>query len=196
MSEEQVTRAVLSWLTAHGWEILDYDFPGGGTGRSFHVGEVAGKNAGIVIPDVIAWKDSSVLVMENKAKDTKSDYDKIHRLSGNEDFLSQLRKTYPTKQMGRILFGIAFSGPPRYLKMASDMGVGLVLRVDEDRTCQVEYAEDLPLVVNGVNGAAQVSDACSRRRHARLSAEAESANPAQPMKRADRIDRGASQARP
>lgn len=144
MSEEQVTRAVLSWLTAHGWEILDYDFPGGGTGRSFHVGGLTGKNAGIIIPDVIAWKDSCALVMENKAKDTKSDYDKIHRLSGNEDFLFQLCKAYPTKHMGRILFGgIAFSGPPRYLKMASDMGVGLVLRVNEDRTCQVEYAEDL-----------------------------------------------------
>lgn len=161
MSEEQVTRAVLSWLAAHGWEILDYDFPGGGTGRSFHVGGMAGKNAGIVIPDVIAWKDSRVLVMENKARDTKSDYDKIRRLSGDMDFQAQLRKAYPAKPIDRIFWGIAFSGQPRYLMMASGAGVGLVLRVTEDRTCQVEYAEGLSLTANGVNDAAQVSDASS-----------------------------------
>ncbi len=141
MSEEQVTRSVLSWLAAHGWEILDYDFPGGGTGRSFHVGGLSGKAAGIVIPDVVAWRRSCVLVMENKAKDTKTDYDKICRLSDGADFLRLLREAYPARPIDRMIWGVAFSGSPHYLTLAKSAGVGLVLQVKDDRTCRVVCAD-------------------------------------------------------
>lgn len=141
MSEEQVTRAVLSWLAAHGWEILDYDFPGGGTGRSFHVGGLSGKTEGFVIPDVIAWKRSCVLVMENKARDMKSDYDKIRRLSDGADFLRLLREAYPSRPIDRMIWGVAFSGSPRYLTLAKSAGVGLVLQVNDDRNCRVVCAD-------------------------------------------------------
>lgn len=136
MREEQVARSVLSWLTERGWEILDYDFPGGGTGRSFHVGEFQDKTSGLVIPDVIAIKDSTLLVMENKAKDTRSDYEKIGRLSGS-GFERLLHEAYPQRTFDHVVFGIAFSGPSRYAELAEVNGVGVVVQVAEDGRCAI-----------------------------------------------------------
>ena len=138
MREEQVARSALSWLTGRGWKILDYDFPGGGTGRSFHVGEFHDKTSGLVIPDVIAIKDSTLLVMENKAKDTRSDYEKIGRLAGL-GFERLLHDAYPQRAFDHVVFGIAFSGPFRYAELAAANGVGVVVQVAGDGNCAIVY---------------------------------------------------------
>ena len=65
MTEEQVTKSILKWLVDSGWEILDYDFPGGGTGRKFHIGNGrSDKTKGIVIPDVIALRNDVILLFQ------------------------------------------------------------------------------------------------------------------------------------
>ena len=138
MREEQVARSVLSWLSDRGWEILDYDFPGGGTGRSFHVGEAQDKTSGLVIPDVIAIKGATLLVLENKAGDTRFDYEKIRKLRA-AGFDRALHEAYPTRTFNRVVYGVAFGGPFRYADLAVSYGLDVVVQVAEDGTCSIVH---------------------------------------------------------
>lgn len=143
MSEEQVTKAILVWLQSSGWTILDYDFPGGGTGRLFHLEEssVFGKSQGVVIPDVVAVKNGCCLLMEDKQVDTLSDYAKIQGVSQSRKLLPLLMSAYPQENVRKVLFGIGFSGSARFSDLVSASGVNLVLSVDDDFSVHVLHKD-------------------------------------------------------
>lgn len=142
ISEEQVTRAILVWLQANGWTVLDYDFPGGGTGRKFHMnGTSSSKTRGLWIPDIVAVKNGTFLLFENKHVDTLSDYAKIREMSGMALLSSELAAAYPRENVKAILFGIGFSGPVRHADRIPESGVDLVLSVDDDFTVQIRYKD-------------------------------------------------------
>ncbi|MBR1835884.1 MAG: hypothetical protein IJ783_01220 [Kiritimatiellae bacterium] len=132
MTEEQVAKAVIEWLGADGWEILDYDFPGGGTGRRFRFSDApsaADKNAGAFCPDVVAWKNGVFLLCENKAVDTLSDYAKQARAKAEPTLAAQLAAAYPGNAVNAILTGIAFSGPFIHRAQAESADVDFVFSV-------------------------------------------------------------------
>ena len=145
MSEEQVTRAILKWLMERGWTILDYDFPGGGTGRKFHVGDIAdSKTKGIVTPDIIAIRDKTIIVFENKAVDTLSDYDKVARLREDKEFLGLLRNAYPDEYVECVTWGIGYSGAAKHREQAGLCGLDIVVCVKEspddgNASCSIVY---------------------------------------------------------
>lgn len=141
MTEEQVTRFIMTWLSGNDWIILDYDFPGGGTGRSFHIGaNGTAKGAGRVIPDIVATKGKNVLVFENKGKDTYSDYDKIRKLSESAEFKVLLSAAYSDRKIEAVHFAIGFSGEAKHLSLAQQSGVGFIIQVSaETGRCQVIY---------------------------------------------------------
>ena len=57
MTEEQVTKALLQYLTDNGWHIVCFDFPQSGTGRVLHPNNADGeKNKDSIIPDIVAVK--------------------------------------------------------------------------------------------------------------------------------------------
>ena len=146
VSEEQVTRAILKWLAKSGWTILDYDFPGGGTGRKFHVFDDSySKTKGIVVPDIIAIRGDRVIVFENKSVDTLSDYDKLSRLKANEGFIELLRNAYPDKRVESLVMCIGYSGQPKYLDHAVSSGIDVIVCVENDATgnplCSVVYGK-------------------------------------------------------
>lgn len=144
MTEEQVTKSILTWLSGSGWEILDYDFPGGGTGRKFHVGNgVSEKTKGIVIPDVIALRNNVILILENKSVDTLSDYEKIKQLAESRDFRGQLEAAYPDVGIANVVWGIGYSGQQKYTSQAAASNVNVVVNVIgntvETASCNVVY---------------------------------------------------------
>ena len=70
ITEEQLTKALLLWLEAHGWIIICFDFPQSGTGIALHRNKQSGssKNKGSFIPDIVVIKNETVLFFENKDK--------------------------------------------------------------------------------------------------------------------------------
>jgi len=81
MTEEQVTKAILSAFIESNWNIISYDFPQSGTGKMLHPnGYNEHKNIGSIIPDIIAVKESTCLFMENKNRVDKNDFFKINLL--------------------------------------------------------------------------------------------------------------------
>lgn len=144
MTEEQVAKSILKWLADSGWEILDYDFPGGGTGRKFHVGGgMSDKTKGIVIPDIIAFKSNVILIFEDKAADTLSDYKKIKRLSESGEFRAQLEAAYSDISIVNVIWGIGYSGQQKYISLAAASNVQVVVNVSgncvENAMCNVVY---------------------------------------------------------
>ena len=146
MTEEQVKKAILKWLTDNAWEILDYDFPGGGSGRKFHVesGE-SDKTKGIVIPDIVAIKGGVVLICENKSVDTLSDYTKIKHLVHSNDFRAQLSLAYPDVVIEKVVWGIGYGGLPKHLAKASSSRVDVIISVvggeNSSVLCNLVYGE-------------------------------------------------------
>lgn len=131
VSEEFVTKTVISYLRENNWILLDYDFPGGGSGRSFKTTETKGKNKGTVIIDIIAVKEEVLLCLESKRIDTLSDYKKIQNLSQNSVFINNVKKTYGDRHsISRVLFGICFSGQwKRKSSMSEYPNVGIVFSI-------------------------------------------------------------------
>ena len=66
MTEEQVTKSLLKWLSDHQWEIICFDFPQSGTGRFLHPNGDTNKNKDTINPDIVAVKDNICLFFENK----------------------------------------------------------------------------------------------------------------------------------
>lgn len=135
MTEERVTKTAMDWLSARGWEILDYDFPGGGTGRRFRfsdAGSSRDKNAGTFCPDIVAWKDGSIILFENKAIETLSDFGKQAKVRGDPSIRDQLASAYPGKRFVDVFVALSFSGTFKRQEEAKSFGIDFVLTVSED----------------------------------------------------------------
>ena len=78
MSEEEVTNSIMDWLESCGWEIVSFDFPQSGTGRTLHpnpdVREHT-KNKGGIIPDIVAIRNGIAAFFENKDRYVHSDFE-------------------------------------------------------------------------------------------------------------------------
>ena len=146
MNEESVTRSVMEWLDGQGWEVLDYDFPGGGTGRKFRQeSDCSAKNKGIVIPDIVAIKDDTCVLFEDKESDTADDYRKVVGLVRSTSLPEQMARAYPEHSINTVLAGIAYAGESHYLALAEKEGVDVVVQVDpQSGKCQIVYGTLTP----------------------------------------------------
>ena len=134
MTEEAVTKAILQWLEETG------------TGRKFHLtSDASDKTRGIIIPDIIAHRETRLLVLENKSVDTLSDYDKIKYLAGSPDFKTQLLQAYPELDIEQITLGIGYGGAPRHLPHAASSHIDVILgvsdKVSDMPVCQVIFGK-------------------------------------------------------
>ncbi len=142
MTEEQVTKTVIGWLSEQGWEVLDYDFPGGGTGRRFRLAESAkrgNKNAGAFCPDIVAWKNGHFLLFENKSADTVSDYAKQSAIKRDMTLQGQLAVAYPGRDLRDVSVALAFPPPFIHEDEAGLCGIDLVLTVADDLSVSVKW---------------------------------------------------------
>ena len=118
LTEERITRRMLSWLKDEGWVIVSYDYPQSGTGYSLHSKDrVDGsKNIGAIIPDIVAVKSGIAIFFENKVEFNIVDIEAIIALRGSglyDKSISILLN--PFKPINKIQFGVALKESPKNL---------------------------------------------------------------------------------
>lgn len=96
MDEERVTEAVEAHLSASGWTIFAVDYPTSGSGLRIHPTErrAGSKHAGSVVPDIVAYRDETLLVVENKPYVDPADVRKLARIAAGDYDESLERRVY------------------------------------------------------------------------------------------------------
>lgn len=109
MTEEQITKVVIGWLQENDWEIICYDFPQSGTGRSLHpnadVREDT-KNKGAVIPDIVAVRNGNAIFFENKDRYVLSDFEKVQHLRSTGDYSEAIDALLSGHGIQSITYGV------------------------------------------------------------------------------------------
>jgi hypothetical protein len=120
MEEEEITTSIVDWLVSCSWDIVSYDFPGSGSGSPLHpdVRERGTKNKGSIIPDIIAFKDYNVILIENKNRYLKSDFDKVSELCRHNRFEKAIENILGKRRFNRVSFGIGIPDDANALKKA------------------------------------------------------------------------------
>ena len=107
MTEEQVTKALLQYLTDNGWHIVCFDFPQSGTGRVLHPNNADGeKNKDSIIPDIVAVKNNISLFFENKDRFYYPDYQKVNGLIVDNQYTTAISTLLNEYAVKNIYYGI------------------------------------------------------------------------------------------
>ncbi len=139
MTEEQVTKAILSWLIRRNWHIVSFDFPQSGTGRVLHSNNSDGeKNKGSIIPDIIAIKDQVCVFLENKDRYHFPDYQKVNNLIVDNQYTNSISALLYGYEIKNIYYGI---GLPTTKHKDNSKGTAdltdFILGVETDKTIKV-----------------------------------------------------------
>ena len=141
ITEEQVTKSIIRWLTRNGWEIIAFDFPQSGTGRCLHPNNSASKTNGIWIPDVVAHKGTNLVFFENKDRYVYSDFEKVERLRKSTSYTNAIAEITKNYNYDNVYYGIGFpQSISNIVKAQANYGMidFLVAAIDKDNT-SVEY---------------------------------------------------------
>ena len=108
LTEEQITKVILSWLESNGWTIICYDFPQSGTGKIIHHKDrgTGLKNNNSIIPDIIALKKRVVVFFENKDRFYLPDFNKINTLKTKDYYTESICKALSKYEYNSIFYGI------------------------------------------------------------------------------------------
>ena len=139
MTEEDVTKGIMKWLTERGWSIICYDFPHSGTGRQLHPNGSTDKTAGIVIPDIVAYRDGIVLDFENKRTFTQSDFGKVRFLRSTNNYSKAWANLLQGFPHHVIYYGIGLPYAPRNIQKSKNLldMTDFVAFIKEDGTMNV-----------------------------------------------------------
>lgn len=123
LTEERITRRMLSWLKSEGWLIVAYDYPQSGTGYSLHsVNRTIGsKNDGAIIPDIVATRNGEALFFENKVDFSLVDIQAIEVLKDSglyDESIAMLLKQF--QPISKIRFGFALKNCANNLKKLNE----------------------------------------------------------------------------
>lgn len=114
MSEEEVTNSIMDWLESCGWEIVSFDFPQSGTGRTLHpnpdVREYT-KNKRGIIPDIVAIRNGIAAFFENKDRYEHSDFEKVQMLRENDGYSDAIDALLSGHEVQNISYGVG--GPDK-----------------------------------------------------------------------------------
>lgn len=140
MREEQVTKAILSWLIGNGWKIVCFDFPQSGTGRLLHPNGTSEKNKGAINPDVVAVRNDVCLFFENKDRFYHPDYEKVNGLIVHRDYSEAIDQLLSGYGVNAIYYGIGLPSS-KHKKASAEASclVDFIVGVEEDKTVIVHY---------------------------------------------------------
>ena len=139
MTEENVTKSILSYLIGRGWKIVTFDFPQSGTGRSLHPSGSVSKNAGVLIPDVVAVKDGVSIYLENKDRYYSEDFTKVNNVLQSRAYAESFFRVLGVDQ-DTMLGGVGM--PAVCCGLITDDVKNLVdfiLKVGDDGVVDVEF---------------------------------------------------------
>lgn len=143
LTEEQITKAILNWLEASGWEIICYDFPQSGTGISLHPNEEirTTKNKGAIIPDIVAIKGTTVVFFENKDRFVLSDFMKVNDLRTGSEYSASLDKLLKNYQVSSIFYGVGLPNNENACKKIKEQQnmIDFALCVNNDKSVAVNF---------------------------------------------------------
>lgn len=105
--EENITKAIISWLERNGWSIICFDFPQSGTGKVLHSNNRVGlKNKDSIIPDIVAIKSDVVVFFENKDRFYLADFQKLENIKNENNYSDSLDQLLISHKYTSIYFGI------------------------------------------------------------------------------------------
>lgn len=142
MTEEQLTKTILKWLTENDWIIVSYDFPQSGTGTILHPKKYEySKNKGGLIPDIVAVKNKKVVLFENKDRFVFEDYSKIEFLKSTDLYLPSIRLLLKDFEFEHIYYGIAIPKTKRNMEKNNSclQMIDFSIMVDSEKTIEVVY---------------------------------------------------------
>ena len=141
MTEEQVTKAIITALDKCGWAILSFDFPQSGSGKMLHPNDhCTEKNRGGIIPDIIALKDSTCLFFENKDRVVIDDFVKISSLINDNQYTNDIDKLLDKYTVKKILYGIGFPSNKWNKQVALNSSlVDFIIGVSLDKNIEFLY---------------------------------------------------------
>lgn len=138
MKEEFVTRSIIDFLKIKGWKIFTFDYPQSGRGHLIQPNDRTHKNKKSIIPDIIAYKDSKCIIMENKPYFYPEDFTKLDDLRNNEIYTNSLKNLIYRLNCDKIFYGIGlpntvdiFSKDEQIINL-----VDFIITVDNSKNCE------------------------------------------------------------
>lgn len=113
MTEEQVTKHILRHLIDCGWEIICYDFPHSGMGYQLHPDNASSKTEGTIIPDIVAVKDTTAVIFENKDHFERADFIKLNSLRSTTAYTQAWKRLFGGKKITQMKFCIGLPDTPQ-----------------------------------------------------------------------------------
>jgi hypothetical protein len=122
LTEERITKSIISWLEKNGWFIICFDFPQSGTGKIIHPNtrKDSLKNRSAIIPDIVAVKNNRVTFFENKDKFILADFKKVENVKIDNDYSNAINNLLSSFTYNRIYFGVGLPLDDKYVKKALD----------------------------------------------------------------------------
>jgi hypothetical protein len=143
MTEEQITKAIISWLEQEGWEIICFDFPQSGTGKVIHPNEqnITSKNKGSFIPDIVAIKDEIVIFFENKDRFVLDDFLKVEELGNSDRYSKSIQRLLNGYNYNEIYYGVGLPNTILIVKKISENieKIDFIVLVSIDNSVNVYY---------------------------------------------------------
>lgn len=138
MKEEAVTKSIIKYLKQNGWNIFAYDFPQSGTGFFIHPNDRSYKTKKAIIPDIIANKESTCIIMENKSYYYDKDFIKLYNLKNDVCYFDDLNSISKRLNCNDIKYGIGLPLKD-FLENKSEEHMALVdfiITVDDSKNCK------------------------------------------------------------
>jgi hypothetical protein len=127
LREEEVTRLALTWLRSRQFQILHFDYPGSGTGKALHPNSEfrTTKNAGVLIPDIIAHRSTSLTFFENKVRFAYADVEALLLLRDSGRYSSAVDNLRKRANAEQHFVGIALMDTANNRRRLSDVATQL-----------------------------------------------------------------------
>ncbi len=140
MSEENITKIILSWLMRNGWEIICYDFPQSGTGVLLHPNNSKEKNKDAINPDIVAVKGNQCIYFENKSYFYFPDFEKVKRLRTTSDYSEAINQLLSGKGIQKIWYGIGYPSSAHKKKAKEFVKMtDFIIGVTDEKNIEILY---------------------------------------------------------
>lgn len=138
VNEEFVTKAIVRFLKDNGWIIFSFDYPQSGTGYLIHPNDRKHKTKKTVIPDIIAHKNSTCIIMENKSYFYPYDFVKLDELNNSGLYSNDLESLMTRLNCNKILYGIGLPNTVEIFNKDNKIInlVDFIITVDKSKNCE------------------------------------------------------------